>query len=351
MTPPEVAPVLGALHKGAERFFGSAETVLEPVAVFERPYSTIVRLRVTTPSRTPYFAYTKIYKVRPCPPYETPRDPSQMVEEEFAATLRLREALAGRDGLTSPRPIASLPEYRAIVTEELDGLPLDRLLRAGPRQAGPTFDSIATRIGTWLRAYQDGAPREGIWSADANLTYLDDRLRHITPLLGEAVRDEALRLFDGFASRVPPGERLVPIHADLCPSNVLVTPSGGVAVLDFATAQTGTRYHDVAHLYMHLEFLGARYRLSLGPMQDALIAAFDRASAVREPLFRVMFLQHVICHVTQLVDRAGWRPRMFVQAQARWRWRSCLALPPLTMSPKLSRSRTARNAACSTSSR
>lgn len=322
--------MLGALRRDSEALFGDARATLEPIAIFDRPYSTIVRLRVVTHESAPYNAYTKIYKVRPCPPYETPRQPSEVVEEEFAATARLHTLLAGRPGLSSPRPIASMPEYHAIVTQELEGLPLDRVLRGTGhrRRAAPTIEAIATRIGIWLRAYQHAAPSAGTWSAAANRAYLDDRLRHIAPELGERMRSEALAMFDRLAAQVRnPAEPLVPIHADLCPANILVTPNGGVAVLDFATAQTGTRYHDVAHLYLHLELTRQRRpRLRLRGAQAALMAAFDCAAAARDPLFRLMFLQHVVCHVTQLVDRAGWHPRLALRALAHWRWRACMGL-------------------------
>lgn len=333
----DVAPVLMALRRRSEALFGDARARLEPIAIFDRPFSIIMRLRVVTRESAPFYAYTKIYKVRAFAPYETPREPSQVVEEEFAATARLHQILAGRPGLSSPRPIASLPEYRAIVTQELEGTTLDRVLRtARRRRAAPTLPAIATRIGAWLRAYQQAAPSAGTWCAAVNRSYLDDRLRHIAPVIGDEARADALRLFDALAQAVGPvAEPLVPIHADLCPGNILVTPNGGVAVLDFATAQSGTRYHDVAHLYMHLELARLRRRRpAIRQVEEALLAVFDRRTAARDPLFRLMFLQHVICHVTQLVDAGGWRPQMAVRALAKWRWRACMSLPLLAESAR-----------------
>lgn len=300
--------------------------------MFDRPYSTVVRLRIQTPGRTPSYAFVKIYKERPALPYEIPRPPAEVVREEFDATSRLHAALAGRPGLSAPRPIASLPEHGAIVTQELEGTPLDRLLRRPP-SAAPTLEAVATRIGVWLRAYQRTGGSCGPWSLDATRAYLDDRLRHLARDLGEPARTRALDLFGRIADGLAPAaEPLVPIHADLCPGNIMVTPGGGVAVLDFATAQAGTRYHDVAHLYMHLELARQRARrrgTALAPVQATLLASFDRADAVRHPLFRLMLLQHTVCHVTHLLDGAGWGPRLARQALARWRWRVCLATPPL----------------------
>jgi len=341
MNAPEVSSqlpldsLLTILRAKAGTIFGDPRAAVEPVAVFDRPYSTVIRLRVITPESAPSYAFTKIYKVRPVRPYETPRPAADVVRDEFDATARLHDALEGRPGLSSPRPILSVPELGAIVTQELSGTPLDRALRA-PSVARklPMLEAVAARIGAWLRTYQRSPGQMGEWRADDCREYLDARLRYVARVLGERTRLDALALFDRLAAELPSsGSPLVPIHADLCPANILITPGGGVGVLDFATAQAGSRFHDLAHLYLHLELArqraGGRRRIVFGCMQDTLMAGFERPATVRDPLFRVMLLQHAVCHVTQLVDAGGWRPRVAMRALARWRWRACLAMPAL----------------------
>lgn len=334
MTELPARPVIDALHARGNSLFGDAGAICEPIAIFDRPYSTVVRLRIMTAQSAPSYAFVKIYKVRPVLPYETPPAPADVVREEFAATRRLYTALAGRPGLSSPRPIASFPEHGAIVTQELIGRPLDRVLRFWRRRGrAPTLEAVASRIGVWLRAYQRVGAARGTWSAGDARAYLDDRLRHVARLLGESARADALELFDRTADALPAApEPLVPIHADLCPGNIMVTPDGGVAVLDFATAQAGTRYHDIAHLYLHLELARGRLRrrgFDLGAMEATLLAAFDRRDAVTEPLFRLMLLQHIVCHVTQIADSATRAPRLALDTLARWRWRMCMSMPLL----------------------
>ena len=337
MNDQQAAAVLAALQVRSTIVFGERATRVEPIAIFDRPYSTVIRVLVLNDGGVASYAFVKIYKMRPPRPYEAPREPADIVREEFAATVRLHAALAGRPGLLSPRPIASMPEHAAIVTQELQGTPFDRLLRLRRRRTHvPTLEAIATRIGAWLRAYQGSGAAAGVWSAADARTYLDDRLRHLASALGEGARDRALAAFDRIASEMPSDEPLVPIHADLCPGNIMVTPGGGVAVLDFATAQTGTRYHDIAHLYMHVELArGRAWRrgLALEPVQQSLLAAFDRADVIWHPLFRLMLLQHVVCHVTQLADATGWGSRLALRTLARWRWRMCFAMPALASSP------------------
>jgi tRNA A-37 threonylcarbamoyl transferase component Bud32 len=326
--------VLGALKVHSARLFGQADTAFEAVAIFDRPFSTVARLRIAPRSAVPFYAFTKIYKDRPPRPYETARTTAEVVEQEFAATLRLHTALTGRPGLASPRPIARFPEHGAIVTGELTGTPLDLVLRRARGVSTPLLQSVATRIAAWLRAYQTSAAagEPQCWRAGEGRAYLDDRLRYITPgFLPPAYRERALALFDRLAEQVARDEPLVPIHADLCPSNILILPGGGVAVLDFATAQQGTRFHDVAHLYMHLELCRTRLRQRIGisNVQEALLAGFDHAPAMRDPLFRLMLLQHVVCHVTQVADSGGWRPKAAVRALVRWRWNVLMRMPAL----------------------
>ena len=333
MTVSGFEPVLAALRRGAAGYFGDPAAIIEPVEQFDRPASMVVRLRVTTAARQLH-AFAKVYKPREAKPYgKAYKSESKLVEDEFAATLRLYRAVDGRLGLSAPRPIACLPDQSAIVTEEVDGTPFDRLLRrAAWRRIGPpSLQTIATRIGGWLRAYQSAGTARGALSLDASRTYIDERLRHLVPrVLTAGDRVRALDLFDQLAADVRDGEPLVPIHADFFPGNILVTNDGNVRVLDFATAQSGTRYHDLAHLFMHLELGLRRPRLRrsfVRPVQRALIVAFEHPGTTGEPLFRLMLLQHVVCHVTQLAERSHRRFQPLTRQLIRRRFRGCLAMP------------------------
>ncbi|HEX5473911.1 MAG TPA: aminoglycoside phosphotransferase family protein [Vicinamibacterales bacterium] len=319
-------PLLARLAGGATQYFGDARTSLEPVGRLERPFSDLLRVRVTADGRESH-AFVKVFRPRGSDPQEIAQL-RRWVEREYRATARLHEALRGRPGLTALRPVAVFPDSLAIVTEEAAGLPLDRVLRRalwGASSATP-LEAIAGRIGAWIRTYQGVTESTGVLSLEERRDYLDVRLHRLVPLLlDDRERARALALFDDLAARVSPAVLpLVAIHADLCPSNILVAPDGGVTVLDFAMAKTGSRLHDVAHLYMHLEFLGwrPRPRASRVPsVQRALVAGFDPAVTPADPLFRLMLLQHVVCHAVQRVEAAGGR----LSAARRWvlrrRWR------------------------------
>jgi tRNA A-37 threonylcarbamoyl transferase component Bud32 len=331
--------VLAELAADAERCFGDARAVVEPVTRLERPYSALLRLRVTTKARCTH-AYLKVYKPRPALPYERPIDLSRMVEDEFAATLRLHTALAQRPGLAAPRPISVFPDHQAIITEEITGTTFDRLVRAESWRwkPSPLLEAVAARIGAWIREYQRVVGASGVLSLDERREYIDERLRYITPrILTAGERAQALDLFDALAAEVSPADQpLVAIHADLCPGNILVTAGGGVSVLDFAMAQSGTRFHDVTHLYMHLERLRSRppFRVEfVSAIQAALRRSCDGPGSRPDPLFQLMLLQHIVCHVTMLADRSAGPLDGALRWLIRRRWRNGLAMSALARTP------------------
>jgi phosphotransferase family enzyme len=328
-------PLIAALSTNAEQYFGDGRAVLRPVARLEGPFSSLLRLSVEGPSRQ-YHAFVKIFKPRQAVPYEEPAETRQFVECEYDATLRLHTALSGHPGLMAPRPIAVFPDHLAIVTEEVEGAPFDTLLsRAGWRtRMGSGLAEVAARIGSWIRAFQTISSASGHLSLAEQRSYVDDRLRYLTPrILSEQERAEALGIFDQLAGDVSPAvQPFVAIHADLCPTNILVTPDGGVTVLDFAMANSGTRFHDLTHLFLHFEFLRWRprpYRRFVSDLQTALVRGFDPGASTSDPLFRLMLLQHVVCHVTLLADRAHGRFEQPIRSFVRWRWRKCLTMPAL----------------------
>jgi hypothetical protein len=206
------------------------------------------------------------------------------------------------------------------------------------RRVPVPVSAIAERIGAWVRTYQRVIDAGGVLSLDERREYLDVRLRKLiaTGVLAESDRADALRRFDELAPAVAePSQPLVAIHADLCPSNILVDATGAVTILDFAMAKTGPRFHDVSHLYMHLEFLRWRPRLKSGTVDDAQLAlmrGYEDATAMTDPLFVLMLLQHVVCHVAMLAER----PPGPLDPAYRWfvrrRWVKCARMPGLGLS-------------------
>jgi hypothetical protein len=92
----------------------------------------------------------------------------------------------------------------------------------------------------------------------------------------------------------------------------------------------GTRHHDLSHLYFHLDLMAARHRQRepiLRALQRSKLEGFDPALDARDALFRMMLMQHAVCHVALLAERRV----PIVDVAYRWflkrRWRICERLP------------------------
>lgn len=336
-------PVLAALAAGAQQYFGDAGAIVEPVARFERKFSALLRLRVKAGGRDSH-AFAKVFKPR----FSTPEELAALrrwVEREFSASKRLHEALHPQQGLSTLRPVAVFPDDLAIVTEEVVGTTFERMLRDalwGRRVAAPP-DLVAERIGAWIRTYQTVIEAEGVLDLSERREYLDVRLNRLAAAGAFSDADAAAvhEKFDALRSEIGTGvQPLVAIHADLNPGNILVSDGGDVTVLDFSMAKVGARFHDLSHLYMHLEFVRWRPRLKAGIIsaaQTALLRGYDPASSPSDPLFQLLLLQHLVCHVALLAERPSGPLDPAVRWFVRRRWAKCARLLGIGAGGRLSR--------------
>jgi Ser/Thr protein kinase RdoA (MazF antagonist) len=191
---------------------------------------------------------------------------------------------------------------------------------------------VASSVGAWIRLYQTVVPADGEIELAERRTYLDDRLRLLQGrVLTEADRAATLRRFDQLADAIgSPTVRAVAIHADLSPLNVIVDENGRMTVIDFTMAKTGTVYHDLTHMYFHFELMASRHRArraSFRALQRALVSGYSPALMLDDPLFRLMLLQHGVCHVALMAERRV----PVIDAAYRWfmrrRWRVCERMP------------------------
>jgi hypothetical protein len=93
-------------------------------------------------------------------------------------------------------------------------------------------------------------------------------------------------------------------------------------------AKTGTIYHDLAHLSMHLEAMQVKpwFRPAIvARLQRDLMAGFEPGLTVNRPLFALMLLQHVVCHLLTLQAPVGSRSARLYRARLHRRHRRWLA--------------------------
>ena len=320
-------PVLQALAADPTTEFGAPGARVEVLRQIDGPFSSVQRVRIHTPART-FHAYTKVLKPRQPGTEELSRI-DRFLKREFAATSALYNALQQDADLGAVRPIALLPEYRALATEEVPGRPFGELL-TDVSQAQDRLESIARRVGAWVRVYQTVVEAGGLIELSERRAYLDDRLKLLEGrVLSASARRDTLARFDDLCQEI--GVTAVPavaIHADLTPMNIIVDQDGRVAVLDFTMAKTGSAYHDLSHVYFHLDLLAAknpRRRASLKTLERAMLDGYSPDLSTADPLFRLMLLQHGVCHVALLAERQF----PIVDAAYRWflrrRWQSVVA--------------------------
>jgi hypothetical protein len=313
--PAQFRPVLSKLAAHGQRYFGADRVDLQPIRQLDRPFSTLLHVRVCG-SAAMDEAFVKILKPRADTP-EQIASMRQNVLADFEMTRRVHDGLAAYPGLTAVRPIACFPEDLAIVTEEARGQTLSDLLSSRAagvrsRRTVAALGAILRGVGSWLKAAQAALTPDRAVSPERMRAYLDTRLSdlecgsvHLTPHgrgLLESFRD---RLLDEAA----PELRAVWIHADFCPENIIVR-DGRITVLDFTMAKGGTIYHDLSHLYLGLDAMKAKPWFTarvIGHLQRELLDGFEPGLSPMRPLFTLMLLQHVLCDLVAMRTGAGGR--------------------------------------------
>jgi Ser/Thr protein kinase RdoA (MazF antagonist) len=321
--------VLAALAADKSTAFGAPGAQVEVLRRIDGLFSAVQRVRIQTPARTIH-AYVKVLKPRR-PGADELAYLDRMLTREYRATQALHDALRQDRAIGAVRPLALLPAYRALVTEEVPGRPFGELL-VETDHSTDELAVVASNIGRWVRLYQglDGAA--GHIDVAEQRSYIDDRLKLLEGrVLSSADRQSTLQRVDALAREIGcPSVRAVPIHADLTPLNIIVDATGRTTVLDFTMAKTGTVYHDLSHLYFHLELMATGMRgrsASFRALQHALLSGYAPTLTAADPLFRLMLLQHGICHVALMAERRV----PVIDAAYCWfmrrRWRVCERMP------------------------
>ena len=196
------------------------------------------------------------------------------------------------------RPIACFPEELTIVTGEAVGPMLSEVLArravGWPRPSVVReLSQLLYRVGAWLKAAQAALPEDRPLDREAMRTYLDKRFTDLEApgviRLTTSGRDAIARYRDRLLRDASAeGLRPVWIHADFCPENI-ITRGGDITVLDFMMAKTGTIYHDLAHLFMHLEAMQVKpwFRPAVvARLQRDLMAGFEPGLTVEPAALR-----------------------------------------------------------------
>lgn len=312
------APVLTSVCRDVEAAFGP-DVWLDPIERHERLFSFLLRARVCDKGSTSprSHIFLKIGKTPPTTAALERHRSRALLDYETMGRVYARMS----DGLAfgAVRPIASYPEQLAVVTEQVDGETLlERLQRevawSSRLKGASDLMIVLERTGQWISAFQKALPPREQQSAAQMAPYIDARLRLMAE--GRNARDTGLRdrvlrhvaALSEEAGGVEPGA--VAVHADLSPSNVIVS-SGRIVVLDFAMTRLGHPLQDAARLFTQLDLLKVKPQFRskvIDELQTALLRGFAPGLSRRDPAFRIQVLSQRVNHLASLTTRRyGWR--------------------------------------------
>jgi hypothetical protein len=306
------AEPLTLLRRDVEALFGPG-VWLNPVEIWERLQSHVLRLALCPEGGATPQTHLFLKVSKPRIVGGSVHGMRLRIENDFATTVRVYSKMAHARDFGAVRPIACYSALRAIVTEEVTGETLlDRLQRQArwrPRPAvmNPLSDAL-TASGRWIRAFQEGGGSEEVMTPDAVRAYIDHRLAQIanaTGSRGDSLRAKLLLRIDALCRLVSAVE-LVPVHADLSPSNVMVADDGRIVVIDFAMARLGHPMQDVARLFTQLELLSAKPQFRpvvIGLLQRALLEGFHPGLTIADPGLRLQVLAQRVNHLASLTTR------------------------------------------------
>lgn len=286
---------------------------LRPVKAWERLHSHVLRVALCPEGGTNPHTHLFLKVQKPRIVGGSVDGMRNRVENDFATTARVHARMAHGVTFGAVRPIACYPELLAIVTEEVTGETLlDRLQRqARWRPHVDVMDSLREALkasGRWIRAFQEGSDSEEVMTPDAVRAYIDHRLAKIanaTGVRGERLRAGLLLRIDALCRSIGAAQ-LVPVHADLSPSNLMVASDGRIVVIDFAMARLGHPLQDVARLFTQLQLLSSKPQFRpavIGRLQTALLEGFDPTLTNDEPAFRLQIIAQRVNHLGSLTIR------------------------------------------------
>jgi hypothetical protein len=330
--PAAFTPVLARLQADAAALFGSAIRRIDTGREVVGQSCRLLPIRVHTQS-TEVDLFLKWF-VGAGETSEGRERLSRYFQWESERTLQAAAAFASSTTFGVSRIVASFPDLLALVTERSPGAGLDRVLRrvalARNRKTVNAAALALNRVGEWVRGFQSRVPvRDPAFRKDYR-EYLDIRLRALAASgrggFGDHHRRAFLTAFEASARQIGSDDlALVPIHADLCPANVLVRNTG-ITVLDLAMSSDGNHCVDIAHLAFHVRLIGQRWRLGaalVDCLERALLRGYSPDLRVDAPLLKLMMLQHSVCHLAAWAGKVdGWINERRLRRRVAWTLRT-----------------------------
>ena len=302
--------VLQRLSEGSKEYFGAASIEIEAVRFEERIYSFILEIRVNGNNERST-AFVKRYKV---PEGVSPVSIREQVIAEFNVLQDKCKAMAGYPGFRVVRPIAYWSDELTIVTERAQGKTLPEILNARVSWRWSAKQQhlidLFERVGAWPRVFQSTDSSSAMLSTAEMREYVDVRLKQLAQAgaVSPGFCSALLSQFDATARDVNMCELAeVPTHVDFSPHNVLASEEA-ITLLDISARSSGSRYYDLAHMFVHLENLKIRPWMGVRlveQMQAAMLRGYDPGLTPDRPLFRMELMRNVVSHLVHQREHSG----------------------------------------------
>ena len=199
----------------------------------------------------------KVYRASKC----GPQGARSMAQTEAGNLARVYEAFQNRGLAGVPRPVGNFTEFGAVLSEKLNGLPLQSIIMKAALLPGyadhGALSDAARQTGLWLRNFHDA-------TADSTMPFEPDGLaRELEKLCvnckGSGLDDQAIGvIMSGARAILSRSDKHLPSSAvlnDFTPLNVVVGEQG-VGICDYARMSLhGNSFLDVAQFLASVEAL------------------------------------------------------------------------------------------------
>lgn len=222
--------------------------------------------------------------------------------KEFKNLSYVLEVAQKRDLPGVPRLYGDFSQVGAVVTEKINGLPLQSIIMKAALLPGYAdhglLKAAARHAGEWLRVFHQAT---AAGQAPLDTTALLKEIEHLCESCkGEGLDDASIKMvLSGTRAILPKSRKSLAVSAvlnDFTPLNVMVCERG-IGISDYAKmSMRGYSSGDVAYFLACVEAL-EKYpfcdRDLIGEVQEAFLEAYDPSSA-EEQILRVMKMQALL---------------------------------------------------------
>jgi hypothetical protein len=262
---------------------------------------------------------------------------SSRVLVEFEILNRLFAHFEASPNWGVPRAVTAFPEEQVLVTEEVPGIPLMRLIGVsakwmwlGRRLALP--EKYCALSATWLRAFHTFTLQgRGPFNFLGLVRYCADRLDTLSGCAASGV-DVAFK--EGFLDFLEQRhaairdleDKIVGRHNDYSPHNILVE-GDRISVIDFGFYDHDSYLYDLCKFWFQLECMRSSPLYSSGAidrLQRSFLEGYGSGTDPSDPAFEMVASRYFVTHMATMVTEGirsgvrGWVDRRSYRWSLEW---------------------------------